>query len=290
MKAKFIAISMIMVIILCLSSEKIKACSGNYGAVIGYFKNVEIFSNGKINDCTHTSNGSHQCVALTKRFYEEAMGVNLNKRIVVARNYYEHFNSNVVYFTNYNGVRYPVDFSYLRNCGLKRIANNFTGKISVGDILVFSVPASTGHVATVSQVKSSEINVVEQNVNPAFEERSFALLTQNNNHRINDDSVLGWLHMPIGEFEDGWHFAADIFGQGDRYNLNSRPFTESYQNNGGNDILGASFSKVHQFPDGDNPYPSWSSYYNMKKAWIQDFKKDGNYFILAVNEYGLILE
>ena len=93
MKAKLFILLMVIVVCVNLFSGKTWACSGNYGDVIGYVKGVEIFSNGALYDCTRTTEGNleYQCVALIKRFYKEAMGVNLYHVIGVAENYYENF-------------------------------------------------------------------------------------------------------------------------------------------------------------------------------------------------------
>ncbi|MFH1523092.1 MAG: CHAP domain-containing protein [Patescibacteria group bacterium] len=247
--------------------------TGNYGCPFGDpFKGVQAYSRG---NWAGKSIGKfdYQCVALIKRFYSEAMGVNLNNSIGVARNYYEKFN----------------DYSYLRNRGLIRIANNYSGQISVGDIVVFGGGSygTTGHVAVVKEVdeRNEKLYILEQNYSPTEPVRPLTLLTQSNNHKIDDKhKVLGWLHLPIGEFADGWHFDSDIEGYSNLYNLNSRPFVTSYENNGGRDTFGECLGKVHQFPDGWNPY---APYLNMRKAWIQEFEKNGYYYTLVINEYVL---
>ena len=93
--------------------------------------------------------------------------------------------------------------------------------------------------------------------------------------------------MPAGEFSGGWVFDVDIInGISSIYNGQSKPFATSYQNNNSGNILGFPFNDVHVFPDGDNSYGNYP-YSGMKKAWVQDFQKNGQYFTFVINEYTL---
>lgn len=257
--------------------------TGNYGCDIGYFKGVAAKSNdGHIG----TGCGRWQCVEYIKRFYLDAMGINLWEPIGIARNYWDEYED-------------TANYGYLQNSGLQKCANDFTRQLKPGDILVFNT-YPYGHVAIVTDVKenSNQVSIIEQNYRADdYPERSLLLQTQNGKHRIDDDSILGWLHMPVGEFandeylrngifiQKGWHFNSDIQGQSDHYNLNSRPFTVCYQANGGRDMFGAPINLVHRFPDEDSPYGIDNPYNNMRHAWVQDFQNGSLTYTLVINEY-----
>lgn len=263
---------------------EIRVPTGNYGCSIGSFKGVDAKSNdGEIG----TGCGRWQCVEYIKRFYYEAMGINLYKPIGIARNYWDKYDN-------------TGDYSYIKNSGLEKCNNDFSCRLNLGDILVFST-APYGHVAIEVNENGSQIKIIEQNYrSDDNSERYLDIQTQNTKYKILDNTVIGWLHMPIGEFGDdaylrngsfiakGWHFDSDIQGQSDHYNLNSRPFTVCYQVNGGREVFGKITNKVHRFPDEDSPYLS-APYNNMRFAWVQDTSNQstGKSYTFVVNEYVL---
>jgi len=279
---KIIIIGLIVLFVFVCKGEAL-----NDGEEMTVFKKVSVRYNGFD---MGTNNGKYQCVELIKRFYGKTMGVNLQKYIGYARNYYVKYND-------------PA-YAYLIKSGFVRYANGGNVAPQIGDIMIYDdATHSIGHVGLMS---GGCVDTVEQNWSPDGK-FPLTMTISGGNYTISSRSsypILGWLHMPVGEFANneylrnsnfiakGWHFDSDIesIGQSDHYNLNSRPFTECYQANGGNDVLGASTNKVHQFPANQNPYPYYSPYYNMRKAWVQDFVKNGNYFILVVNEYVLNLD
>lgn len=247
----------------------------DYGGTFLTYKNVPVKSNGIY---AGTVSGLWQCPEYVKRFYKEAMGVNLYFAIGVGRNYYLKYDDS--------------SYAYIKNSGLVCYTNNETTVAPrAGDIIVYNNDNGTGHVGVVRSSTDINVDTVEQNWSQYSGQYTlFADSTTNYNiaKRGTSYPILGWLHMPVGEFESGWHFDYDYGTSGGDYNLQSRPFTISYQNNGGRATFGLPFNKVHQFPDGlnyvctSNPY---SPYCSMRKAWIQDFQLNGNYFILVVNEY-----
>ena len=94
--------------------ESYGAGDENVGDEMGSFKNVVAYSNGVYTADPYATleQAPYQCVEYVKRFYKEAMGVNLYKRINVARNYYEM----------YDNSNYP-EYAYLKNSGLVRYQN-----------------------------------------------------------------------------------------------------------------------------------------------------------------------
>lgn len=257
------------------------------------FKGVSVKSNidtyGKMGNIDYVKY-PWQCAELVKRFDYQVMGVNLYKPVYSARHYYVDFYSGIVSgFYDSKGNPYSIDFSYLRKSGLVCFSNGGTTAPRVGDIIVYDDAIhDTGHVGIMS---GGCVDTVEQNWSQDGK-ATLTMVVSNGNYTISargNHSILGWLHMPIGEFSNGWHFDSDIQGISNLYNLNSRPFTVCYQANGGNDVLGYSTGKVHQFPTNTNPYYS-NPYSNMRKAWVQDFYSNGKYYTLVINEYVLNLE
>jgi len=247
-----------------------EACAANYKDVLGSFKGVSAVSNGVY---TGTSVGDYQCVELVKRFYRDAMGINLYKSIGVARNYYLKYNQ--------------AGFEFLKKSGLIRFTNGSSSSLPApGDILVFDNSNGIGHVAIVKYVVGSKIEFIEQNWNKDSAIRQIDFTYNGTNYylaTVSGYSVLGWLHLPQGEFTNGWHFDSDTTQNTYSYNTNSRPFTTSYENNGSNDVLGQPINDVHLFSAG-NKSLVWP-YSAMKEAWIQDFSKNNNSYTLVVNEY-----
>jgi hypothetical protein len=138
---------LVLVILICIGfCGNNWLCAAESGDILVTFKDVPVKSNG---DDTGSGEGTWQCVEYVKRFYREAMGVNLDYSIGSARNYYLKYDDSY--------------YSYIKNSGLIRYADNSTtNSPKAGDIIVFDNTNGIGHVAISRFSSDSAVDIVEQ--------------------------------------------------------------------------------------------------------------------------------
>jgi len=124
-------------IVAVLFSGAAAAADKNYGEYIGEYKSVIAYSNGIY---AGTGNGYYQCVEYVKRFYQGALLVDISQWSGNAGTYYGSASAKGLW-------AYP-------NSGSMRPKPN--------DILAFS-GNTYGHVAIITEVGSTYVNVIEQN-------------------------------------------------------------------------------------------------------------------------------
>lgn len=166
--------------------------SSTVAKAIDKYKGVEIYDNGKVRNTfgrNVTDDGynlglKYQCVEFVKRFYYEYFDHKMPDSYGNAKDFYNSGLSQ----GGFNTAR-----------GLNQFRNKGNVAPKVNDILVFGpTPYNRfGHVAVVSKVKASSIEMVQQNAGPGNPSReSIPLMTDGKVWKVDDPYLLGWLRMP----------------------------------------------------------------------------------------------
>lgn len=160
------------------------------GLPIDSFNNVKIYYNGRIGHVAGrsvTPDGynlglKYQCVEFIKRYYYEYFNFKMPNGYGHAR---EYFNTSLP------------DGAFNSKRGLIQYQNAGTTKPKVNDIIVFgpSQGNSFGHIAIISRVMDSEIEIVQQNVGRQTRVR-FPLVHYENYWTVAQEEILGWLRLP----------------------------------------------------------------------------------------------
>lgn len=156
------------------------------GKILDELNGVEVYYNGAsshIDSRNVTEDGYNvglrwQCVEFVKRYY---LKVYDHKMPNSYGNAVDYFNPKLE------------DGTMNTDRGLIQNSNPGAGGISVGDILIFS--GGYGHVAIVSEVFTSHIEVVQQNVNITTREE-FHLARIEGKIEFRNPRILGWLSAP----------------------------------------------------------------------------------------------
>jgi len=171
------------------TKKKASTSSGKRGKVIDKFNGVDIFYNGKVRNVSGrnvTSDGynlglKYQCVEFVKRYYYEYYNHKMPNSYGNAKDFYD---------------RTLPDGSYNRDRGLTQYANPSSSRPAVGDLIIFGPTQwnQFGHVAIVSKVSNSNIEIAQQNPGTGNPSRqSFPLNRSGSQYNIDHQYVLGWL-------------------------------------------------------------------------------------------------
>jgi len=164
--------------------QTVFAAASPYGAVLGTFNGVTIYSNGTKGDA-----GIYQCVELVRRYYLQVYHIDLAAR---ARG-----NANT-FFSNASAL------------GLSSYADGGTMAPQVGDILP-SNGGPEGHVAIVRGVSSNQVCVAQQNFTNGPDDANWCMamaVTRGHytisgfNRSNNAYPIQGWLRIPTA-FQPG---------------------------------------------------------------------------------------
>lgn len=182
-----------LIILLVFGTNRLKRVNFNtkitVGQVIDSLHGVYVYFNGGVDHVegrNRTADGynlglKYQCVEFVKRYY------------------YEHYQHKMP--DTYGHAKDFFDkkiedgkINKLRN--LVQYHNPSILKPKEGDLLVWkgSLYNSYGHVAIVSEVKDTEIEIIQQNPGPFGTSRKMILLENNNGMWfLKEDAILGWL-------------------------------------------------------------------------------------------------
>lgn len=159
------------------------------GEKVDSYRSVPVFENGKdirVSHGKHYAEGGYyygqkwQCVEYVKRFYHDALDHKMPSVWGHARDFYDP----EVQHGRLNEQR-----------GLVQYQNGGSVQPKVNDLLVFR-NGSLGHVAIVSNVTASEIEVVQQNVRGHSRQRH-RLQGANGRYTITGSNApAGWLRLP----------------------------------------------------------------------------------------------
>lgn len=159
------------------------------GIAVDSHKGVKVYHNGAVRNVfgrNLTADGynlglKYQCVEFVKRFYYEAKKHKMPNSYGNAK---EFFNASLS------------DGQFNKDRGLVQFTNGSMTKPRVDDILVFgSAPYNSfGHVAIVSKVQASQIEIVQQNPGPTNPSREYLPLKKDGAvWRVTTPYVVGWL-------------------------------------------------------------------------------------------------
>ena len=180
-------------VILCLSilfscKNQIGTASVEHGDKIDSLDNVIVFYNDGISNVSSGRNTTkrgynlglkYQCVEFVKRYYYERYQHEMPNSYGNAKDF---FNSHLK------------DGELNVDRGLVQFKNPSRSVPKKGDLVVFdgSIFNEFGHVAIVSKVTDSEIEVIQQNCGTSTRE-TFTLLKQSGKYVVQNDRMLGWL-------------------------------------------------------------------------------------------------
>jgi hypothetical protein len=181
-------------LLLVFISMILSSCDGSglpkslkHGDKIDSLNGVGVYYNSsfsKVSGRSTTADGynlglKYQCVEFVKRYYYQALNHKMPNPWGHA---YSFFNSNVA-DGQLNSERDLIQYS-----------NPSLSKPKVNDLVVFegSLGNSFGHVAIISKVGNSEIEIVQQNVG-SNSRQEFDLVFENGTWRIESSRLLGWL-------------------------------------------------------------------------------------------------
>ena len=189
---KKIGIGIGILVLLFLGYKGIKKVNFNtkyhIGQKLDSIDNVYVYYNGGVDNVTerNTKDGynlglKYQCVEFVKRYY------------------YEHYQHKMPDAYGHAKSFFDVNVSdgkINKRRSLIQYTNPSTLIPQKGDLIVFkgTLWNRYGHVAIISKVTETEIEIIQQNPGPFSSSREkIALVNQNNNWKINNDRISGWL-------------------------------------------------------------------------------------------------
>nr|WP_303803270.1 CHAP domain-containing protein [Snodgrassella alvi] len=159
------------------------------GTVVDQFNGVNVYYNGKIGNVSgrnlsqdgYNLGQKYQCVEFIKRYYYERFNHKMPDSFGHAKDF---FDASIA-----DGKINPK-----RN--LRQFHNGSPTKPQVEDIIVLGL-SRYGHVAIISKVGNSEIEIIQQNPGPTTSSRvTYPLNYHNGLWKINNFRVLGYLRLP----------------------------------------------------------------------------------------------
>lgn len=163
--------------------------SPTVGQAIDSLNGVYVFYNGDVGNVTGrnlTRDGynlgqKYQCVEFVKRYYYEHLNHKMPDSYGHAKDFYDKNLS---------------DGQRNKKRGLAQYSNPSRTKPKVNDLIIFAGTTFNkyGHVAIVSKVTVTEIEIIQQNPGPYSTSREkITLEVKNGNWKIANKRVLGWL-------------------------------------------------------------------------------------------------
>ena len=157
------------------------------GEKIDSFNGVNVYFNGEVGNIEGRNLTSdnynlglkYQCVEFVKRYYYKHLNHKMPNSYGHAKDF---FNPNIK------------DGQMNTERNLVQFTNLSTKKPKVDDLLVFSATSWNpyGHVAIISKVNDSEIEIVQQNVGN-HSRKNLTLRVENGKWKIDNLQILGWL-------------------------------------------------------------------------------------------------
>ncbi|WP_299683243.1 CHAP domain-containing protein [uncultured Tenacibaculum sp.] len=158
------------------------------GQKVDSIDNVYVYYNGGVDNVTERNTKDdynlglkYQCVEFVKRYY------------------YEHYQHKMPDAYGHAKSFFDVDVSdgkINKRRNLIQYTNPSTLMPQKGDLIVFkgTLWNRYGHVAIISKVTETKVEIIQQNPGPFSSSREkIALINQNDNWKINNDRILGWL-------------------------------------------------------------------------------------------------
>jgi len=160
-----------------------------FGQEVDNFNGVAVYYNGTVGNVNgrnvapdgYNLGLKYQCVEFVKRYYYEYFNHRMPNSYGNAKDF---FNKSLA-DGSHNGAR-----------GLKQYTNSSSSKPKVNDLLIFdgTVYNKFGHVAIISKVSDTEIEIVQQNPGPLSSSRAkYDLDIVSGKYKIDGNNILGWL-------------------------------------------------------------------------------------------------
>src|SRR5690554_8191105 len=170
-------------------TRKLKYKSFEIGDKVDSLNGVYVYYNnsvGNVLDRNTTADGyniglRYQCVEFVKRYYYEHLNHKMPNSYGHAKDFFDHT---------------VTDGQLNKKRNLIQYRNPSQTKPKVDDLLIFggSIFNKYGHVAIVSNVTDSDIEIIQQNPGPFSESReSYRLDYKDGKWEIKNERVLGWL-------------------------------------------------------------------------------------------------
>ncbi|TXI09542.1 MAG: CHAP domain-containing protein [Rhizobium sp.] len=184
----------LVTVVLSLAAVTAQAQAGapRIGDIVDTFNGVPVYYNGAIGHVSGVNRAAdgyvfglrYQCVEFIKRYYYQRFGHRMPKPGGNARDY---FDPDVA-----DGALNPAR-------GLLQYRNGSTQAPQLDDILLFGPwPGNPyGHLAIVTDVEATSIEIIQQNPGPnGHSRRRFPLVVGDKGVRVDQRRVVGWLHLP----------------------------------------------------------------------------------------------
>ncbi len=151
------------------------------GVIVYYNGGVDNVSGRNITADNYNIGLQYQCVEFVKRYYYEYLNHKMPDSYGHAKDFFDHSVKDGQINTQRNLIQYT---------------NPSFTKPQADDLLIFGATLSNGygHVAIISNVTDSEIEIIQQNPGAFGKSRvKFGLKTKGNRYYIDNKRILGWL-------------------------------------------------------------------------------------------------
>lgn len=170
-------------------ARKLKHRSLEIGDKVDSLNGVYVYYNnsvGNVLDRNTTPDGyniglRYQCVEFVKRYYYEHLNHKMPNSYGHAKDFY---------------VKGLADGKWVKDRGLTQYSNPSSSKPQVNDLVVYDATVFNkyGHVAIVSKVTDSKVEIIQQNPGSFGPSReTYKLTKKEGKWKIGQDKVLGWL-------------------------------------------------------------------------------------------------
>ena len=190
MKKRVLTIVAVFIILL-VGLHIFKKTNTNYtvGQEIDHFNGVPVYYNGTVGNVEGrqvTQDGynlglKYQCVEFVKRYYYDHLDHKMPDSYGHAKDFFD---------------RNTKDGEINKQRALSQFTNPSTTKPKTNDLLVYgpTLLNKYGHVAIISKVTATEIEIIQQNPGPYGNTREhYDLVFKNDKWYINHKQILGWL-------------------------------------------------------------------------------------------------
>jgi len=159
------------------------------GDAVDSLNGVKVYYNGPISNVSGRNTAAdgynlglrYQCVEFVKRYYYQHYKHKMPDSYGHAKSFYD---------------KSLGDASYNKARDLMQYSNPSVLPPAAGDLLVFDGNRfnSYGHVAIISEVRSREVEIIQQNPGPGAPSRdTYPLIMENGRYKIDGGGILGWL-------------------------------------------------------------------------------------------------
>lgn len=193
MKKKFLKIILIILVIGFTANYVFRKFNFNQNYQIGdkidSLNGVFVYYNGGVNhilERNKTEDGynlgmKYQCVEFVKRYYYERYHHKMPDSYRNAKDFFD----NKISDGQKNEKRNLIQFT-----------NSSSSKPQIGDLIIYSATIFNkfGHVAIISEVNDSQIEIIQQNPGPFSPSREhFKMKLEDEKWKIKNSRILGWL-------------------------------------------------------------------------------------------------